>query len=1672
MGLRMGIARLFVVAAAVLVPFSAGAQTTPYQEYDRLVKANEMVSPLGSELFGDNVGLYNGSTEFTVSDIDIPGNNSLPVRLGRSFKVELRNDADSLGGFGAWDIEVPYITGVFPAGGKWNISGMVSLPRCSAPFFPDVNAPFYLNEVWTGTQVHVPGRGNQTMMWNGNTGNPQPTDGQSYYWNTRDQMRFRCTSMLNYAGEGFIGVDSAGVKYFFNYAIEKAGGVVRKSASGWGEVAANRFKIYLVATRVEDRFGNYVNYTYDGDRLIKISSSDQRVIDLTYTDGRITKATAHGREWQYAYSPSQYFSIHQRAKALTSVTLPDQSRWQYQYQGTLQLDPVIQDGATGDMRCIEPLPNYGGFGLVATHPSGAVGNFAFAYQRHGISGTPANACVLEAVIGGVQHWSLVIPDYFYNFALATKQISGPGLQTMQWEYAYGEPLTGRANYGGLYCTTCDDEKSVWVTNPDGTKDEYVFGVLFNFNDGRMLGKYRRQADNKIVRAELTEYVTTAEAASMPFPGEIGYLHGAFDYTTGYNRPVKKTTILQDGDIAGPVEFVPPPPPDPWIPPGGGGCVPEPPSYTCEQPTALPGGPVMMVSEASAGASMSTTSSGTPPSAFIRQVNTFDALARPVDETRQGPVHSRRTVTAYHDNTSKWVLGQTASVTCMASVPASGICDGNDVMSSTTFDTPTALPVAHYSFGKLSQTLSYHADGTVAVFRDGNNSATTLSNWKRGIPQTIQHPATPEAPAGAIESAVVNDSGWITSVTNEVGSKTCYGHDGMGRLARVTHPSESVVGVCDASAWNVETLTFVPVQHAEHGLAPGHWTMMRRLADRHVNTYYDALWRPVLEESLDHADVNGTLSQVVKRYDHDGKMIFQSYPKRGVDRMTESQGVHTIYDTLGRVTSVSQDSEHGLLTTTSEYLAGFQTRTTNPRGFQTLTEYQAFDQPTHELVTGITQFANADTAATEIHRDIFGKPTRIRKRNASGSLFVDRHYVYDSAQQLCKAVEPETGATVMDYDGAGNLQWSASGLHHLIGTTSCDTIAGRDSGRKVTRYYDARNRLSSLLFPNGVGNQTWHYWSDGLVRSIVTDNDGPGTGVVTNHYDYNKRRLLTGESSGQAGWYTWGLGYAYDANGSLAIQTYPTGLAISYAPNALGQATQARDQSGSYYASGASYYPNGAIKQFTYGNGVVHSMAQNARQLPQRVLSSGVSDLRYDYDQNGNVSVIGDETSGRNTGVYSRWMTYDGLDRLTSAGSCMFGGDCWHRFTYDALDNMRSWKLPGVKDYAEYVYNTQNQLANIKNSGGASVVALEYGLQGNLENKNGQVYGFDYGNRLRTVVDKENYRYDGHGRRVLAWEVASTQSILSMYASSGQVMYEENYRPSVQKAFEHIYFAGSVVASRERHIVTNVYDAKFHHTDALASPVAVTSQTGAVLERNDYEPYGAIIGKPTYQGIGYTGHVQDGATGLTYMQQRYYDPQVGLFLSVDPVTAYGSPIKQFNRYRYADSNPYKFTDPDGRQAYFMTPPGFESVEQVKILGSTLPGVGDVQGFVEAYKDPTPTNVLAAVVGLGGPAGDAAAAGLKTANVASDVGKSVAAANRAENLAKGIPASQLGPSGKPKIHSVQTSSIKRSEDGARSEVGKGGTTVRHQSPARGGPHHHGVSAKGEKSRIHYEYPKSRK
>ncbi|WP_443096771.1 RHS repeat-associated core domain-containing protein [Stenotrophomonas sp. PUT21] len=197
------------------------------------------------------------------------------------------------------------------------------------------------------------------------------------------------------------------------------------------------------------------------------------------------------------------------------------------------------------------------------------------------------------------------------------------------------------------------------------------------------------------------------------------------------------------------------------------------------------------------------------------------------------------------------------------------------------------------------------------------------------------------------------------------------------------------------------------------------------------------------------------------------------------------------------------------------------------------------------------------------------------------------------------------------------------------------------------------------------------------------------------------------------------------------------------------------------------------------------------------------------------------------------------------------------------------------------------------------------MQGNLSTKNGQGYQFDFGNRLRVATSLERYRYDGHGRRSSVIDAGSGKNRHYLYSQGGALAYL--WDQGTGERTQYIQLAGSLVAARK---VAGSGGVRYQHTDALGSPVAETNEQAAVVLRTAYTPYGASIGA-AQDGVGYTGHVMDGSTGLTYMQQRYMDPTVGMFLSVDPVTAYSNPIAAFNRYLYANNNPYRFNDPDGR-----------------------------------------------------------------------------------------------------------------------------------------------------------------
>ncbi|MBU2706672.1 RHS domain-containing protein [Zooshikella marina] len=108
---------------------------------------------------------------------------------------------------------------------------------------------------------------------------------------------------------------------------------------------------------------------------------------------------------------------------------------------------------------------------------------------------------------------------------------------------------------------------------------------------------------------------------------------------------------------------------------------------------------------------------------------------------------------------------------------------------------------------------------------------------------------------------------------------------------------------------------------------------------------------------------------------------------------------------------------------------------------------------------------------------------------------------------------------------------------------------------------------------------------------------------------------------------------------------------------------------------------------------------------------------------------------------------------------------------------------------------------------------------------------------------------------------------------------------------------------------------YYHNDLTGTPVAASDESGNLLWREEYTPYGEQLTqdkKSDSNRRGFTGHVQDRDLGLVYMQARYYDPVLGRFLAYDPAGVNPELPFTFNRYAYGNNNPHRFTDPDGKQ----------------------------------------------------------------------------------------------------------------------------------------------------------------
>jgi len=215
----------------------------------------------------------------------------------------------------------------------------------------------------------------------------------------------------------------------------------------------------------------------------------------------------------------------------------------------------------------------------------------------------------------------------------------------------------------------------------------------------------------------------------------------------------------------------------------------------------------------------------------------------------------------------------------------------------------------------------------------------------------------------------------------------------------------------------------------------------------------------------------------------------------------------------------------------------------------------------------------------------------------------------------------------------------------------------------------------------------------------------------------------------------------------------------------------------------------------------------------------------------------------------------------------------------------------------------------------------YDASGNVTSKfeNGAfwTYIYDARNLLQEVrrdgVLIESYSYDSRGRRT---RKAGSGSVVRYVWDDDRILLETDDAGNTIAKYE---YAGDRLLAARRLAEGHAY----YLVDGLGSSVNLIKPDGSLVARYSYDAWGSLrsIAGASSNPFLFTGHQFDEATGLYSARARYYDPEIGRFITEDP--GGGDPMMptSLHEYAYGNGNPTVYTDPTGRYSeagHYYTP----------------------------------------------------------------------------------------------------------------------------------------------------------
>ncbi|WSZ94219.1 polymorphic toxin-type HINT domain-containing protein [Micromonospora sp. NBC_00858] len=862
-----------------------------------------------------------------------------------------------------------------------------------------------------------------------------------------------------------------------------------------------------------------------------------------------------------------------------------------------------------------------------------------------------------------------------------------------------------------------------------------------------------------------------------------------------------------------------------------------------------------------------------------------------------------------------------NATGFETAPTRGLVTRTEEMSAWNGGQPTfavkgrAAYDAHGRATSVWDPMNFETKTSFTPVTGGPVTATKVTN------PMLHETSTTLAPAWGLATAVVDPNL----------KRTDLAYDGLGRLVAVWLPGRDSTKVTANVTFEYQLNT---------AAATAVTTSRLNAAGSYIKTYelYDGLLRTRQTQAT---SPSGGRVLTDTFYDTVGREIktFSPYHVTGaagtsLDTATERQFVPSQqrkqYDGAGRITATIFQPYDVERWRNSTYYAGDRIDTTPPAGGTATSAVVDVQGRTSEL----RQYHGAiPTPAAAGSWDALSYRFN-RKGQLDSVTDADNNqwtYAYDIRGRQIETTDPDKGKVNSTYDNSGRVTTTDAG------------------GKKLAYQYDSLNRKVGVYENQLSGTQRAQWRYDTLAKGKLTQSTrmvGTATyqtivmGYTDTYQPTGTQVIIPASETGLAGTYnfdnTWNA-----ADGSLASSSLPStnsdlpAETLFYAYDALGLPTTLKTLYGnlsSSYVTRTDYNALGLVDQIELYAGA----GGRVKQAFTRELETGrltgirtdrdssspniLADVSYAFDPSGNITMIKDVAPDPVDDT--QCFTYDQLRRLRHAWTPESGvcgtpdadhlagpAPYWHEWTYDKVGNRREQIVHTASGASTTTYNYPApgtaQAHTLTSTSGAVNGAYTYDEVGNTKTRPSatgtQRLTWDSEGHLETSTDdsgETRYIYDAEGNRLIRRDPTGR----TLYLPGQEIRYTTATKATT--CTRYYSYGGALVASRTATALTWLTS-----DPQGTAQVAVTAISQGTTVRRQF-PFGAPRGDdaPWANDKGFVGGTRDN-TGLTHLGAREYDPQLGRFISVDPIMDLTDP-QQIHGYTYANNSPITLSDPDG------------------------------------------------------------------------------------------------------------------------------------------------------------------